>query len=306
MGLFGRMLAWTGRGTKVVVTAKQIVALVLFICVLYWASFPLGTLALWSPKIWCGIVLSLMVMALLIALCVGFRPFWGLPASQENMRMFASVGVALAGAAGVLNGELYFFGINMNVAKEGGLVRKCVFLNDAQYPMGDPQSIVIANGYIIVALNIYGRIQVYDANGTYVNGWFVGAKGGPFEMWSDGNGRLNAVIARGRMLKVYDLKGQLLDSRRVADEREFNDLAGRGRRQQEDSVGNIFMIEDIGWRPKVIVRDGEGRDRQVVADTFCLGMTKIPGPVWHIGVLSLIIIILIRVFMWIMPVARQA
>jgi hypothetical protein len=63
-------------------------------------------------------------------------------------------------------------------------------------------------GVFVVSTPIQ-RVQRYQENGSFLNGWFVPAAGGHFSVKLADDGKLEVCTARGRRLMVYDEHGQV-------------------------------------------------------------------------------------------------
>ena len=55
-----------------------------------------------------------------------------------------------------------------------------------------------------------GRVQIYDSDWKFVNGWNVDAGGGTFRLFTSNTNQVNVVTSRGRWHYVFDLRGKLL------------------------------------------------------------------------------------------------
>jgi hypothetical protein len=69
-----------------------------------------------------------------------------------------------------------------------------------------------------------GRIQVYDASGQFLRGWFVPASGGAFRLAIGAGDEVEVITARRPKKLVYSLGGELRqESSDAADERGPSD-----------------------------------------------------------------------------------
>ena len=116
------------------------------------------------------------------------------------------------------------------------------------------------------------RIQVYDSNGKFVNGWSFG-KGGLLLLGQDGQSiiavRYNQPSARfddtGRQLEQWDDAGHYLE---VSNARTQH---GAWTPAFEDAEGNVYRQE--GWILHRIVRiDRSGQKTVIVRDPVYVGI----------------------------------
>jgi len=121
----------------------------------------------------------------------------------------------VVGAAG-------FFGSGLSSA--GGLN----WLPTFEWPMGYTTGVVsTADGLHIVPHTPSGRIQVYDANWTFVTGWHVDANGGTFKLLAPAEGRIEVITARGRWHYVFAMNGTLI-SKNCYDPRSYDSFPSEG------------------------------------------------------------------------------
>jgi len=59
------------------------------------------------------------------------------------------------------------------------------------------------------------RVQRYNADGRFVRGWFVGARGGHFAIGMTEDGNIAICTGRGRDLQLYDRDGGLIENTRA-------------------------------------------------------------------------------------------
>lgn len=94
----------------------------------------------------------------------------------------------------------------------------------AEAPLTTISSFAVdADGRIYCGTSNYQRVQVYEPDGTYVRGWFVGAGGGDFSVAISAAGTVEVATARGRFLEEYSPDAVLLSRRRlgILEEEEF-------------------------------------------------------------------------------------
>jgi len=83
--------------------------------------------------------------------------------------------------------------------------------NSFEWPVGYTGGIVsTAEGLHVVPHTPSGRIQVYDANWSFLTDWHVDAEGGTFKLLAPAGGRIDAITARGQWHYVFDMDGRLI------------------------------------------------------------------------------------------------
>jgi hypothetical protein len=103
-------------------------------------------------------------------------------------------------------GEVGFFGSVLSAA--GGLNW---LPSSFEWPVGYTGGVVsTADGLHVAPHTPSGRIQVYDANWSFVTGWHVDAGGGTFKLLAPAGGRIEVITARGRWHYVFALDGTLI------------------------------------------------------------------------------------------------
>jgi hypothetical protein len=80
-----------------------------------------------------------------------------------------------------------------------------------EWPAGYAGGVVSTpEGLHVVPHTPSGRIQVYDANWTFVTGWHVDAAGGTFKLLAPAEGHIAVITARGQWQYVFDMDGRLI------------------------------------------------------------------------------------------------
>lgn len=80
-----------------------------------------------------------------------------------------------------------------------------------EWPVGYAGGVVsTAEGWHVVPHTPSGRVQVYDANWSFVTGWHVDAGAGTFKLVVPAEGRIEVITARGEWHYVFDLDGRLI------------------------------------------------------------------------------------------------
>lgn len=69
-------------------------------------------------------------------------------------------------------------------------------------------TLALPDGGRLTATQPLQRVQHYDRDGRFENGWFVPAKGGRFAIGLAEDGRVAVCTARGRRIYLFDLEGR--------------------------------------------------------------------------------------------------
>lgn len=134
-----------------------------------------------------------------------------------------------------------------------------------------------ANGRIYCGMFFYQRVQVYEADGTYVGGWFVGAAGGHFSLAVSGTGIVQVAIARGDFLEEYTKEGRLL-SRRKLDRLEYEEFPCSTKIALPGQPGCFLVPNRSLLFPGVKRRCGPGNETWVVRNSPWLWPLSAPFP----------------------------
>jgi hypothetical protein len=148
-------------------------------------------------------VLSILLVVLIggtFLIGAAWMPFS--PERGKGWRRWLTIAASclmVAGAAG-------FFGSGLSSA--GGLNW---LPNSFEWPVGYTGGVVsTADGVRVVPHTPSGRIQIYDADWTFVTGWHVDANGGTFKLLAPSGHRIEVITARGRWHYVFAMDGTLI------------------------------------------------------------------------------------------------
>jgi hypothetical protein len=112
----------------------------------------------------------------------------------------------LAASCFMVVGAAGFFGSALSAA--GGLNW---LPNSFEWPVGYAGGVIsTADGLHVVPHTPSGRIQVYDADWSFLRGWHVDAGAGTFRLVDPGEGRIEVITARGQRQYVFDVDGRLI------------------------------------------------------------------------------------------------
>jgi hypothetical protein len=117
-------------------------------------------------------------------------------------------------------------------------------------------------GVHVVPHTASGRIQVYDANWSYLTGWHVDAGGGTFKLLAPSADRVDVITARGRWHYVFTIDGHLI-SKNSNERKSYDSFPDEG-----ESV--------------------------VVPTPFWLWVFSHPGISWGVAVTGMIILLIMQ------------
>lgn len=151
-------------------------------------------------------------------------------------------------------------------------------------------------GRIYLALQMYGRVQVYDNSGRFLYGWQVDTAGGTMKMEIRRGTRVNVVAHRVDRQYVYSLAGELLDEKEVDGDyvRRFGDDTPL---EEEGPGGSRYRVR---WRTfyPYVTKTSDGKDAvNILSTPFWLWLMMAPFPtfIWAlIGIATTLAIVLPR------------
>lgn len=105
------------------------------------------------------------------------------------------------------------------------LMEKFDFLQDVEFPKGQSYNTsIVENGNIIIGNDNYSRIQIYNKNGEFINGWFVEINSGSYIMAVEKKtGLIHLLFGRSDDYLQYNQKGDLISHTNL-DEDNHNSM----------------------------------------------------------------------------------
>jgi len=186
----------------------------------------------------------------------------------------------------ITGGTLLFIGFSGFL----GAALLCCFIGGAippemELPMGEMCSIAVDRaGNIYCASYSYGRIQVYDREGKFVRGMYVGGGGGRIIMYFDTKERLHVYVAKARILQVYHPDGTLAGKRKDEVAASIDSSINSTARDRD---GNTYRIRTPSFYPRVFRITPEGQQSVIVAVPLYLLLFQGPMPAWCIGAIGM-------------------
>lgn len=138
-------------------------------------------------------------------------------------------------------------------------------LKDDIFPLQDIVAIIIAdNGQIYLSNMCYGRIEIYDNKGNYLDSWFVETQG-KYEIWYE-KGLVHIFQWKIDYYDVFDLNGKLVSHEEVESYKAIPQLRTRaGTLEASDKSGNTYHVESENWSPRVIKTTAQGQREVIIA-----------------------------------------
>lgn len=160
-------------------------------------------------------------------------------------------------------------------------------------PLGDPGGVVTSlDGDVFVASQFYSRIQVYDSQGRFQYGFFVGSHGSPMRLEIDNVGVLTVLPRQSRWILHYDRNGALLN--KLPKKKFFQKRWREAGNPFLDSHGCRYFIASKLWNPRVIREEPTGRRRTLIQTPLLLLPFEGPLPCWALAVCSGLLHFLVR------------
>ena len=173
--------------------------------------------------------------------------------------------------------------------------RKSLFPNNTRFPLGNLGGIAVDSDYsVYLAVQGYSRIQKYNNEGEFLNGWFVKTGGGVFDMWIENNNTIHVVTARPNNHDVFNSNGILLERTKIASNDEYRSLLKKaGGKIGEDADGNAYLAEPSSWSPKVIKINPSGEKTIAIKDPFYFHLVRAPWPSWHLMIIGVLMSVIL-------------
>ncbi len=171
----------------------------------------------------------------------------------------------------------------------GALITMGVIDYDKEVPLGDIKGIVVDNeGHVYIGLGFYGKVQVYDSNGEFINNWVVGASGGTFNIDLTEDQNIIISTARGDRQILYDQNGKVLSKKSI------DNIYSETKKPWDrftTSKGEIYEVKG-GMFPKILRTSPD--KKVVIKQGLILQLMKGPFPAWLIAALGMGLNFLLR------------
>ncbi len=144
----------------------------------------------------------------------------------------------------------------------------------ARFPLSDIRTITVdSKGRIYCLSRPYNRVQIFDSDGSFLIGWFVGIPGGSdWRLLIDKADNLIVAIEYKNKKISFDSKGNLISEEAIFD---FDKEFGSEKPEEiRDSLGNIYKPRPLGRPVRVVKVATTGEEVVVVKEAFTLWLLK--------------------------------
>lgn len=146
-----------------------------------------------------------------------------------------------------------------------------------RFPLSTPLAIAVdSKGRVYCLSRFYNRMQVFNSDGQFIRGWFVGIPKGAYHILIDDEDNLRVATERWGKNLFFDTDGNLLNKSRKQD--FFEEFDKIGPIKTKDVFGNIYRIENKWIFPKVVKIDTTGKAKTLICNPFNLWFVTTPFP----------------------------
>ena len=258
--------------------------LLIIMCVLFLAFSILCTLPglviLYLPRLCTFLILTCVMISFGVTVTGLFLK--KISAGVWIMTMLLSVSLLLIGVG------LLGFGSQVSKVMMQS-TRRFLFSEKVQFPLTNLKGITIDSiGHIYLAIQAYGRIQIYNSEGNFIKGWFVDTEGGGLGIWIEDDDLLHVCTRVTGIHDIFDPNGQLLERRDITSPDEnvrlFEKAAGL---KEQDTFGNTYIIKSPKWSPHVIKTTPTGHQIVLVKGRYYFWLIRSPLGVWFVIITGL-------------------
>ena len=160
-----------------------------------------------------------------------------------------------------------------------------------ELPLGDLSGIAVdGQGRIYCGSPFYGRVQVYDADGRFLRGWFVDAGGGAFRLRVSPADELEVAAPRGSMYFRFDAEGNVLEEEADVPD-YFVQFGEEGERRCRDVEGNTYTICWALLFPHIVRQSPDGTRATVVSTPAHNWIIMGPFPAWLLWAAGIVLLV---------------
>lgn len=121
-----------------------------------------------------------------------------------------------------------------------------------EWPVGYISGVVTTPaGLHVVAHTPSGRVQVYDADWTFIIGWHVDAGAGTFKVLAPEQDRIEVITARGQWHYVFDMDGGLI-SKQTYEPKTYNEFPDTGASMLVPTAPWLWIFSHPGYSWAVV------------------------------------------------------
>jgi len=189
-------------------------------------------------------------------------------------------------------GGAFLFGGACGIGSDFGIR---MVSSKARFPLAAPLAIAVDSKERVYCLSrFYNRVQVFDSEGKFLRGWFVGIPKGSYRMSMDEHDHLRVATERWGTHFIFDANGTLLD--KTKDYTFFDDIASVGPIEVNDVFGSVYKAEDIWLSPKVVKISPSGEATVLIYDPFGLWVVTVPFPAFAFLMGSIFLLFILSKF----------
>ena len=146
--------------------------------------------------------------------------------------------------------------------------------SDTQFPMGSVTGIDIdALGRIYCIDGVYGRLQVFDAQGHFFKGCFLPPGRGSAGLKVEPDGSIG-VLKRGKLYK-YNIEGNILSIQEEYSAEDYSSF--RKHMVINDSGESYRSVESFLW-PWKLEKSCDSVSTEIISEPFSLWIIRFPFP----------------------------
>ena len=145
------------------------------------------------------------------------------------------------------------------------------------FPLSHPCAVAVGTrGEIVVASGFYGRIQYYDADGTFLHGFFYDGDGGAIRLRFNERGKLVALLSRLREIHTFTAAGLVL-------ERKHTDLPTHDWPDPfhaQDKNGRVYLLRNTELSPRLDVEGPKNSVKTLLTNSWFVAPFAGPLAPW--------------------------
>ena len=147
-----------------------------------------------------------------------------------------------------------------------------------RFPLAHPEGLAVdSQGRVYCISSFYNRLQVFDANGSFVRGWFVNIPNSAHHLTIDPNTEhVRVAIQKTGVNFFFDIDGRLVGKKIRKD--YLDEFGAKSPIKAEGVLGNSYMIKHAFLFPRIVRRNPDGRESVIAKDPFGLWLVAMPLP----------------------------
>jgi len=161
-----------------------------------------------------------------------------------------------------------------------------------EFPLAGIEGIAVnREGSLFVASGPYSRIQVYNAKGEFVRGWFLDdTGGGALKIKINDENEIIVATARGNHIYIFNENGRLLQSGKYDNDTGYWDsFVQKGKHLSDETAGLQYDVEGLVF-PRIIQTNPDGKTKKIGRNAFYLFPFQGPFQGWVMAVVGMFLI----------------